>query len=672
MVLAILQKAELMFVRNNFCIVTISLCLMLSWFPDATADTQIITTNPVSSYVASGHDVSLSVEYATDPANSQTTGLGVSIYFDSTKLEFVSLAENSVLEDSLIGITAAPQDIATDDDNDDDDTTTDSKATIAFTSFNGKFPSSSSWPADEAALSLATIIFRAAETVIDGTTTTINYSLNTASGYVGTAEPAVIEFREDSDGDGVPDDEDAFPEDPTEWVDTDGDGTGNNADLDDDDDGLTDEEEAELGTNPLLKDTDGDGSNDGQDAFPLDPSESEDTDGDGIGNNADLDDDNDGVSDIMDAFPLDPMETTDTDGDGIGNNADDDDDNDDVPDIDDAFPLDASESVDSDNDGTGDNADLDDDNDDLPDTWETDHGLDRLDATDKDSDLDEDGFTALQEYLNDTDPNVFDESQKVSVVGNPFGVYGSEVVVPINYDVSDGENELTGLGVRIHFDSSVLSFTTMLNVFEDSLVGQDIQANFDEGDEDHNEDTDSYVGVAWAALSGNFPGQVLPMELLEIVFEVSSETELEATPIGFSESATAQGYLFLGPSHSLKIGSASWDIDKNGEVDALTDGLLSLRYAFGFTGDTLIADAVASDAELTTAEEMEDELEAVLATIGDIDDNGEVDALTDTLLLLRYLFGFSGDSLILDAVATDAQRATAEEIEAYIQAYIPG
>ena len=37
----------------------------------------------------------------------------------------------------------------------------------------------------------------------------------------------------DADGDGVPDEEDAFPNDPNESVDTDGDGIGNNADTDD-------------------------------------------------------------------------------------------------------------------------------------------------------------------------------------------------------------------------------------------------------------------------------------------------------------------------------------------------------------------------------------------------------------------------------------------------------
>ena len=76
------------------------------------------------------------------------------------------------------------------------------------------------------------------------------------------------------------------------------------------------------------------------DAFPLDAAETLDTDGDGTGNNADLDDDNDGVNDVDDAFPLDAAETLDTDGDGTGNNADLDDDNDGVVDADDERPLD--------------------------------------------------------------------------------------------------------------------------------------------------------------------------------------------------------------------------------------------------------------------------------------------------------------------------------------------
>src|SRR3569832_1698347 len=52
---------------------------------------------------------------------------------------------------------------------------------------------------------------------------------------------------EDSDDDGVVDSQDAFPDDPTEWLDSDGDGIGNNRDLDDDGDGLPDSYELAFG-----------------------------------------------------------------------------------------------------------------------------------------------------------------------------------------------------------------------------------------------------------------------------------------------------------------------------------------------------------------------------------------------------------------------------------------
>lgn len=67
----------------------------------------------------------------------------------------------------------------------------------------------------------------------------------------------------DSDGDSSPDVSDMLPYDPSEQLDTDYDGIGNNADTDDDGDGLSDTTEIGLGTNPLLRDTDGDTMPDG-------------------------------------------------------------------------------------------------------------------------------------------------------------------------------------------------------------------------------------------------------------------------------------------------------------------------------------------------------------------------------------------------------------------------
>ena len=143
-------------------------------------------------------------------------------------------------------------------------------------------------------------------------------------------------MEDDRDGDGVPDEEDAFPDDADEWLDSDFDGIGNNADVDDDNDGVEDD----------------------KDIFPLDPTEWADCEGDGIGDNSDPDDDNDGVDDVVDSFPRDATEWADADSDGLGDNADRDDDNDGVKDALDIFPNNSAEWADSDSDGVGDQADL--------------------------------------------------------------------------------------------------------------------------------------------------------------------------------------------------------------------------------------------------------------------------------------------------------------------------
>lgn len=67
----------------------------------------------------------------------------------------------------------------------------------------------------------------------------------------------------DSDGDGVPDYLDDFPNDPAETKDTDFDGVGNNADKDDDNDLMSDVYELANGLNPLVKDAGGDLDKDG-------------------------------------------------------------------------------------------------------------------------------------------------------------------------------------------------------------------------------------------------------------------------------------------------------------------------------------------------------------------------------------------------------------------------
>ena len=121
---------------------------------------------------------------------------------------------------------------------------------------------------------------------------------------------------------------------------------------------------------------------------------------------------------------------------------------------------------------------------------------------------------------------------------------------------------------------------------------------------------------------------------------------------------------------SCKSGCFSFDIDESQAAQPLTDGLLVIRHLFGFSGSALTAGAVAGLAGRATSEDITAYLRGADAEL-DIDGNGKSEPLTDGLLLIRYLFGFSGDALIAGAIGSGAARDTAAAVEAYIKARVP-
>ncbi len=154
------------------------------------------------------------------------------------------------------------------------------------------------------------------------------------------------------------------------------------------------------------------------------------------------------------------------------------------------------------------------------------------------------------------------------------------------------------------------------------------------------------------------------------LLEDSNATGIDGNTSDNTVSAAGAVYVFnLAPSITAEC---TLDTDGNVSADALTDGLLFIRYLFGIRGTSLIDDSVASDCSYCSVAELEPILEQCGATgTSDIDDNGEVDALTDGLLIIRYLFGIRGDSLIEDSVAADCNRCTMLEIETYLQGLMP-
>jgi hypothetical protein len=112
---------------------------------------------------------------------------------------------------------------------------------------------------------------------------------------------------------------------------------------------------------------------------------------------------------------------------------------------------------------------------------------------------------------------------------------------------------------------------------------------------------------------------------------------------------------------------ATLDIDGNGLIEPLSDGLLNLRHRFGFGGNSLTTGAVGAGCTRCAAADITAYLNG-LGLVLDIDNNGALDPLTDGLLVLRFMFGFTGTTLTNGAVAGNCvTRCDASTILPYLQ-----
>jgi len=111
------------------------------------------------------------------------------------------------------------------------------------------------------------------------------------------------------------------------------------------------------------------------------------------------------------------------------------------------------------------------------------------------------------------------------------------------------------------------------------------------------------------------------------------------------------------------VPACNLDLDADGHVDALTDGVLLLRWMAGRTGDALVAGALSPQAGRTDAEAIGAFLASANCRAGlDVDADGRISATRDGQLILRYLFGLRGDDLTRGMVGGSGQGA-AQEME---------
>ncbi|MBL8310741.1 MAG: S8 family serine peptidase [Burkholderiales bacterium] len=118
---------------------------------------------------------------------------------------------------------------------------------------------------------------------------------------------------------------------------------------------------------------------------------------------------------------------------------------------------------------------------------------------------------------------------------------------------------------------------------------------------------------------------------------------------------------------------ASLNVDGNttgAPASATTDGVLLMRYLLGLRGTALVDAATGSPAVRTSAIDVAAWLDTMRLAF-DVDGDGQVLAMTDGLLVMRYLLGLRGSALISGATTSGAPRATAPDIEAYLGLLMP-
>jgi hypothetical protein len=149
----------------------------------------------------------------------------------------------------------------------------------------------------------------------------------------------------------------------------------------------------------------------------------------------------------------------------------------------------------------------------------------------------------------------------------------------------------------------------------------------------------------------------------------------EGDPTTYDDEYYERGGIVQNVNRDLQIcvgttSLASLDIDGNGSVEPLVDGLLVLRRKFGFADATLVTGAVVVGGGCTRC--FPDTIEAYIDAFTelDVDKNMAVEPLTDALMILRYLFGFRGPTLIANALGDGCTECTAPLIEANIAALL--
>ncbi len=133
------------------------------------------------------------------------------------------------------------------------------------------------------------------------------------------------------------------------------------------------------------------------------------------------------------------------------------------------------------------------------------------------------------------------------------------------YTSQNPQDETTsGLGLRIHYDSSQLTFVSVTNIFASGA--QPVSEQADAGNEDGDAATDRVVLISWIDVGANWPGD--GNEPVSPLFTANFTTTaaFAGTTLNYSASSTAAGYTLQAAP--VQIGLATTVPDVVGQTQA--------------------------------------------------------------------------------------------------------
>ena len=283
-------------------------------------------------------------------------------------------------------------------------------------------------------------------------------------------------------------------------------------------------------------------------------------------------------------------------------------------------------------------------------------------------------------------------TQQLSTSSMPLLIQsGQSFDVPLSYRVSDGSTELAGLGLELRFSSDqfeLLGFTPS----EAVAAAGSWQLQTIEPQPNSGEPARVQLRFAAEAPDQSWPGALggaLALPLGALQFRASAEpthrdpvSGLVLTPL---DSGAGYGFVAQDPALSW-VAPWSLDVDGDGEVRPLSDGLMVMKYLTGSRGHALINQTLSSEATRTTPAAVDAWIsQGIEAGWLDFDGDGRTTGLGDGLMLMRSLFGMRGDALLqkalapespllegyrLDQLNGDERRLVADRVQGRIEALI--